>query len=271
LILKKFWGISSNLSPDRPQTRMVVSCDRFSEPVTNLSPHPKNWLPKTVSGLTGVIKVKKYITFIAYILLILELALCVGLWYLQHMDTEYRQNLSEQNAILRDIISDQQTVISQQEVYRVQANILADQVQELQTRIESIMTDLAEVTKLTDRAGDSSRGMDEPIIATVTAYDLSECGKEPGHPEYGITASGRPVREWYTCAAAPMFPFGTVLYIPYFKDAPNRGVFVVEDRGSGVVDNGRYGPCVDIYLKEHDEVEAFGGKALEVYVLRMGD
>lgn len=207
----------------------------------------------------------------AYILLILELALCVGIWYLQHMNAEYRQNLSEQNAILRDIISDQQTVISQQEVYRVQANILADQVQELQTRIESIMTDLADVTKLTDRAGDSNRGMDEPIIATVTAYDLSECGKEPGHPEYGITASGRPVREWYTCAAAPMFPFGTVLYIPYFKDAPNRGVFVVEDRGSGVVDNGRYGPCVDIYLKEHDEVEAFGGKALEVYVLKMGD
>ena len=83
----------------------------------------------------------------------------------------------------------------------------------------------------------------------------------------GITYSGNPVREWYTCAAAPMLPIGTRIYVPYFKACPNKGIFVVEDRGSAVVDDGRYGPCIDVYLTDYTAVKEFGGKALEVFIL----
>ena len=92
-------------------------------------------------------------------------------------------------------------------------------------------------------------------IMEVTAYDLSyeSCGKLPNHPEYGITASGEPVKEWYTVAAGKELKFGTRVYIPYFADKPNGGVFVVQDRGGGV-GNGQ----LDVYMKTAKECFEFG-------------
>jgi 3D (Asp-Asp-Asp) domain-containing protein len=124
-----------------------------------------------------------------------------------------------------------------------------------------------------------SRGKIEPLDMVVTAYHESECGKSPDHPEYGITFSGEPVREWYTVAAAPMFAIGTVLFIPHFADKPNNGIFVVKDRGKSIVDKFSHPsrpeleglPCVDVYMSNLDEVEKFGGKRLEVYVLKEGE
>lgn len=113
----------------------------------------------------------------------------------------------------------------------------------------------------------SNRGSDvreKSKILKVTAYDLSveSCGKKPSHPEYGITASGYEVQDWYTVAAGPSVPFGTKLYIPYFKDYPNKGIFVVQDRGSGILDG-----CLDIFIRSNKEAKKFGVKYLEVYTM----
>ncbi|GAB6170594.1 hypothetical protein JCM15765_08690 [Paradesulfitobacterium aromaticivorans] len=93
-------------------------------------------------------------------------------------------------------------------------------------------------------------------------------GKTPADPAYGQTASQTKTEEWYTVAAGPELPFGTKVYIPYFKDKPNRGIFVVEDRGVG---SGH----MDIYLGDPSVDETaviraleFGRRQLEVWILQ---
>ena len=173
---------------------------------------------------------------------------------------------------LRDTSSlEQETVVLKEQISTLEEQIFDLRSKMPQNQLEVMNEDLPTEIQLieTEPEQEVSRGTERgiPINATVTTYCLEECGKAPDHPEYGITYSGNPVREWYTCAAAPMFPLGTVFYIPYFKDSPSGGIFVVEDRGSAVVDDGRYGPCIDIYLDDYQAVKEFGGKELEVFVL----
>lgn len=116
----------------------------------------------------------------------------------------------------------------------------------------------------------ASRNADSrtPVLMRVTAYDLSyqSCKKYPNHPEYGITASGHKVQEWHTVAASPDIPFGTKIFIPYFADKINKGIFTVEDRGSAIKEG-----CLDIYMPNHDDCIEFGVKELEVYILGGND
>lgn len=110
----------------------------------------------------------------------------------------------------------------------------------------------------------TSRASREPIIMECTAYTMreEECGKAPDDPWYGITSSGVPVTPWHTVAADPSIPFGTRLYVPYFSDMPNRGIFVVEDRGGAITEG-----CMDIYMEDLGAALEFGRRDLEVYVL----
>lgn len=102
------------------------------------------------------------------------------------------------------------------------------------------------------------------MIFEVTAYTLreEECGKSPDDPYYGITASGKKVKAWHTVAAPKDIPFGTKIYIPYFKDKPNKGIFVVEDRGGAIKGN-----RLDVYMESLSEALEFGRRKLEVYIL----
>lgn len=101
-------------------------------------------------------------------------------------------------------------------------------------------------------------------IFEVTAYTLreEECGKAPDHPEYGITASGKYVTAWQTIAGPKSLPFGTKVYIPFFKDKPNGGWFIVEDRGGAIVEG-----HLDVYMENLSEALNFGRRKLEVYIL----
>ena len=109
----------------------------------------------------------------------------------------------------------------------------------------------------------------EKRVMECTGYSdgkESTC-KTPADPAYGVTASQTKTREWYTVAAGPELPFGTKVYIPYFKDKPNRGIFVVEDRG---VSNGH----LDIYFGDPvsdktavPRARDFGRRKLEVWVM----
>lgn len=102
---------------------------------------------------------------------------------------------------------------------------------------------------------------DEPEyeIYEITAYTAGpeSTGKSPGHPAYGITASGEYVRENHTIACPPAIPFGTRVEIPYFDT-----VFTCEDRGGAITDG-----KLDVYMADLDEALAFGRRMLDVKIL----
>ena len=104
----------------------------------------------------------------------------------------------------------------------------------------------------------------EPIVLEVSAYTLAaeECNKPSSDPAYGITASGEYVSKWRTVAAGSAYSFGTLIYIPYFKDYPNGGVFRVEDRGGYISDE-----RLDVYMESTVEANHFGRKDLKCYII----
>lgn len=118
-----------------------------------------------------------------------------------------------------------------------------------------------------EHSGDSNANEEVSYEETVTG-DLVKmectgycpcvicCGKTDG-----ITASGKVATPNHTVAAAAKYKFGTKMYIPYFKDAPNGGNFVVEDRGGAIQGN-----KIDIFFQTHQEALNFGRRTLDVYV-----
>lgn len=103
----------------------------------------------------------------------------------------------------------------------------------------------------------------EPQVRTLntSAYTASTCDKLPSSPTYGITASGAKATSWYTVAAGPAYPMGTIIYIPYFSDKANGGWFVVQDRGGAIKNN-----KLDVYMDTYNECEMFGRRNLECYI-----
>lgn len=98
---------------------------------------------------------------------------------------------------------------------------------------------------------------------TVTATGYCSCSQCVGSHNGSITASGKPTTAYRTVAASSSLPFGTDLYIPYFKGASNGGMFVVEDRGGSIGGN-----RIDIYFNTHEEAVRFGRRTFKVYVLQ---
>ena len=78
------------------------------------------------------------------------------------------------------------------------------------------------------------------------------------------TASGANATVWYTVAAGKDYPMGTIVYIPYFKDKPNGGWFVVQDRGGAITNN-----KIDIYMSTKNECRQFGRRNLECYIYEL--
>ncbi len=102
-----------------------------------------------------------------------------------------------------------------------------------------------------------------PKVTTLntSAYTASTCGKSPSSSGYGITASGVRASAWYTVAAGKAYKFGTIIYIPYFADKPNKGWFVVQDRGGAIKNN-----KLDVYMNTYNECVSFGRRNLECYI-----
>lgn len=99
-----------------------------------------------------------------------------------------------------------------------------------------------------------------PVKKTFNTSAYCSCSKCCGK-QTGITSSGKKASTWYTLAAGSAYPIGTIIYIPYFKDKPNGGWFVVQDRG-GAIKNSR----LDVYMGTHNQALQFGRRNLECYV-----
>ncbi len=98
----------------------------------------------------------------------------------------------------------------------------------------------------------------DTFVAECTAYTAGyeSTGKTPDNPAYGITASGRKVREGMIAADTSVLPFGTKVWIE------GLGVFVVEDTGGAIVGN-----RIDIYMDSLDEAVEFGRQSRKVIIL----
>lgn len=92
---------------------------------------------------------------------------------------------------------------------------------------------------------------------TVTAYCCCKdcCGKEPTHPAYGITASGKRATEGRTIAVDPsVIPLGTTVYL-------NGVPYVAEDTGSAIK-----GKKIDLFINDHQRAKVFGVQEMEVKI-----
>lgn len=95
---------------------------------------------------------------------------------------------------------------------------------------------------------------------TVTWYTADTCGKLPGDPGYGITASGLPVVEHLTCAVDKSV-------IPLYSD-----VFVQYADGTieqlWATDTGVRGNHIDIYTPDYETAIQNGRQKLTVWWLK---
>ncbi|WP_436666630.1 3D domain-containing protein [Priestia koreensis] len=101
------------------------------------------------------------------------------------------------------------------------------------------------------------------VVATGYTAGIESTGKNPGHPEYGITYSGVKVkRDLFSTIAADLriFPIGTILFIPGY------GYGVVADKGGAIK-----GDHLDLYYETVDDVyNKWGKKELDVYIVKKG-
>ncbi|MGG3505016.1 3D domain-containing protein [Paenibacillus lautus] len=99
------------------------------------------------------------------------------------------------------------------------------------------------------------------ILFTLTAYTNGpeSTGKNPGDPDYGVTASGKQTKENWTIAADPkVLPFGTKVYID------GVGERVVEDTGSAIK-----GHIIDVFINDLNEAKQFGRrKNVKVWIIQ---
>lgn len=128
-----------------------------------------------------------------------------------------------------------------------------------QNRVVAIALD--QRTVMIDTAnGKAPARYKEKYNVNVTAYCpcVICCGKTNG-----ITASGTHATPFRTVAAWSGLPFGTKVYFPALSGNPNKGVYVVEDRG-GAITSSR----IDIFFANHSQALQFGRRNLEMYVLQ---
>ena len=102
------------------------------------------------------------------------------------------------------------------------------------------------------------------ILCNATAYDLSyeSCGKYPGDPYYGVTASGMMAAVGVVAVDPSVIPMGTRLYIASTDHTPDYGYAIAGDTGGAIIGN-----KVDLFMNTREEALSFGRRNVIVYIL----
>ncbi|MDW5299323.1 MAG: 3D domain-containing protein [Sedimentibacter sp.] len=113
----------------------------------------------------------------------------------------------------------------------------------------------------------TSRGgfrFEEEVEMIATAYDLSyeSCGKYPGDPQYGITASGTKAQPGTVAVDPSVIPLGTKLYIASTDGSPDYGFATALDTGGAIK-----GYRIDLFMEDGTDALNFGVRQVKVYVL----
>lgn len=96
------------------------------------------------------------------------------------------------------------------------------------------------------------------VVGTAYCNCKLCCSKEPSHPAYGITASGKKA-SWGTVAVDPrVIPLGSRLKIEGFGGT----IFRAEDTGGAIKGN-----KIDLWHKTHSSAKIFGRKKLTITII----
>jgi uncharacterized protein YabE (DUF348 family) len=114
---------------------------------------------------------------------------------------------------------------------------------------------------------ETSRGtvrFKKAITMSATAYDATfeSTGKNPGHPQYGITRSGTKVRPGVVAVDPKVIPLGTKLYVKSLDKTPDYGFASAEDTGGAIKGN-----KIDLYFESPEDVRKYGRRNVLVYIL----
>ena len=99
----------------------------------------------------------------------------------------------------------------------------------------------------------------------ATAYTASykDTGKKPGDAGFGITYTGKKVKEGIIAVDPKVIPLGTRVYIEGVGNTPDYGFAVAEDIGSAVKGN-----VIDLYFDTQEEADRWGRRSVRVYILK---
>ena len=114
---------------------------------------------------------------------------------------------------------------------------------------------------------ETSRGtvrFKKAMVMSSTAYDATfeSTGKNPGHPQYGITRSGTRVRPGVVAVDPKVIPLGTKLYVKSLDGSPDYGFASAEDTGGAIKGN-----KIDLYFESPEVVRKYGRRNVLVYIL----
>jgi len=98
----------------------------------------------------------------------------------------------------------------------------------------------------------------------ATAYTASfkDTGKAPGHPLFGITATGIKAKKGIIAVDPKVIPLHTKVYVEIVGSTPDYGYAVAEDVGGAIKGN-----KIDLYYDTQEYVDWFGVKKVKVYIL----
>ncbi len=98
--------------------------------------------------------------------------------------------------------------------------------------------------------------------ATAYTASLKDTGKAPGHPLFGITATGMKARKGVIAVDPKVIPLHTRLYVEILGDTPDYGFCIAGDVGGAIKGN-----KIDLYYDTQEYVDRFGVKKVRVYIL----
>lgn len=99
--------------------------------------------------------------------------------------------------------------------------------------------------------------------ATAYTASLKDTGKAPGHPLFGITATGMKARKGVIAVDPKVIPLHTKMYVEILdKNTPDYGLCIAGDVGSAIKGN-----KIDLYYDSQEYVDRFGVKKVRVYIL----
>lgn len=140
-----------------------------------------------------------------------------------------------------------------------------EKIEEVHTEPAIYITEAAN-----DRIEEPDERIEEPVeevklnqfeTAKITAYCICKkcCGKDPDHPAYGITASGREAVPYVSVAVdRKLIPLGSTVYIDYGDGVVHE--FRADDVGGGVK-----GEHIDVCYPDHQSALVHGVKTARVW------
>lgn len=101
------------------------------------------------------------------------------------------------------------------------------------------------------------------VKATAYTASLKDTGKAPGHPLFGITATGMKAKKGIIAVDPKVIPLHTKMYVEILdKNTPDYGFCMAGDVGGAIKGN-----KIDLYYDSQEYVDRFGVKKARVYIL----